>query len=114
MISNYQGFFNPGLSVAIANGAQSSAAITTGGMVLVGVMMPAAFTGTAITFEACDTLGGTYLPVYNSSGPVSYTVAASRYIAIDPKDFQGIEFLKIKSGSVELAGRTLICSLKGL
>jgi hypothetical protein len=101
-------------SVAIANGQQESAAIQTHGLSLCGIQLPAAFTGTAVTFEACDTVGGTYLPVYNAGGQVSYTVAASRYIAIDPKDFYGIQFLKIKSGSAEAAARTLICSLKGI
>ena len=101
-------------SVSIANGQQESAEIVTNGMSLCGILTPAALTGTALTFEASDVAGGTYLPVYNSSGQVSYTVAANRYVAIDPKDFQGIQFLKIKSGSAEGAARTLLCSLKGI
>lgn len=112
-ISGGAGLLNPAQSVAIANTAQLSAAIPCGGMALVGIKFPAAFTGTTVTFEMCDTLAGTYVPVYNSAGPVSYTIAQGRYYAIDPKDFYGINFLKIKSGSAEAAGRTLICSLKG-
>jgi hypothetical protein len=100
--------------VIIANGQTESAEIITNGMSLCGLLLPAALTGTAITFEASDVSGGTYLPVYNSTGQVSYTVAANRYVAIDPKDFQGIQFLKIKSGSAEGAARTIICSLKGI
>lgn len=114
MITGYQGYLNPGQSVSIANGLQLSGVITTGGFALAGIYMPAAFTGTALTFQACSTVNGTYLDVYNSAGQVSYTVSTSRYIAIDPKDFQGIAFLKIKSGSAEGGARTLICSLKGL
>lgn len=101
-------------SPVIANGQTASGAISTAGLSLVGIKLPAAFTGTTLTFTACDTLGGTYVPVYNSAGVVSYTVAASRYVAIDPKDFQGISFLKIVSGSAEGAARTLVCSLKGI
>lgn len=103
-------------NVAIANAAQESSAIQTNGLSLCGILMPAAFTGTALTFEACDTVGGTYLPVYAAAGAsvLSYTVAASRYIVIDPRDFQGVQFLKIKSGSAEGGARTLICSLKGI
>lgn len=101
-------------SPIIANTATETNAIATSGLSLVGILMPAAFTGTALTFEACATVDGTYVPVYNSAGAVSYTVAASQYIAIDPKDFYGIMFLKIKSGSTEAAARTLVCSMKGI
>lgn len=101
-------------SVVIANGATESTAIPTAGLSLCGILFPATFTGTAVTFEACNTVDGTYLPVYNSAGQVSYAVAQARYIAIDPKDFAGIQFLKIKSGSSEGGARTLICSMKGI
>lgn len=101
-------------SAVIANGQQESGAISTAGLSLCGILMPATFTGTALTFEACATASGTFLPVYNAAGALSYTVAASRFIAIDPKDFQGIQFLKIKSGSSEGGVRTLVCSMKGI
>jgi len=114
-ISGYQGTTIPGLSVTIANGQQSSSVIKMGGMALVGVFIPASFTGTAITFEACDTESGTYVPVKSTTSgtALSYTVAVSGYYAIDPAPFNGISFLKIKSGSAEGAARTLICTLKG-
>lgn len=101
-------------TATIVNTAQESSVISTAGLSLCGILMPPTFTGTALTFEACATLGGTYVPVYNSAGQVSYTVAAARYIAIDPKDFQGILFLKIKSGSAEGGARSLLCSMKGI
>lgn len=114
MITGYQGQFNPNLSETIASGQTTSGVVSTGGMALCGILMPAAFTGTALTFVVCNTSGGTYQPLYNSSGQVSYTVAASRYIAITPVDFAGVAFFKIVSGSSEGATRTLICSMKGL
>ena len=98
----------------IAISTTTSAAIPTGGTSLVGVMMPAAFTGTAISFTASNTLAGTYNAVVNAAGAVSYPAAASQYVAIDPKDFQGITFLKIVSNGTEAAARTLVCSLKGI
>ncbi len=115
-ISGYQGNFNPFQSVAIANGAQLSAAINTGGLALCGIILPAAFTGTTITFEVSDALAGTYVPLKSttSGSALSYTVAQATYCAIDPKDFQGVQFLKIKSGSAEGGARTLKLSLKGL
>lgn len=113
MISGYQGLFNPSSPVTIANGGTVSAVIPTGGFALCGIAFPAAFTGTTVTFQACDTASGTFLPVYNSAGAVSYTVAQGRFVAIDPKDFQGVAFLKIVSGSSEGAARTFVCSMKG-
>ncbi len=114
MITGFQGILNPNRPMAIANGVQSSAAIATGGLSLCGVKLPAALTGTSITFEMSETIDGTYVPVYNSAGAVTYTVAVNRYVSINPNDFQGIAFLKIKSSAVELGARTLICSMKGI
>lgn len=113
-LSGYQGNFAPGASASIANGLQNSSVIATGGMALTGIFLPAAFTGTALTFLACALVGGTYVPVCKSDGsPLSYTVAQGTYVAIDPRDFQGIPFLKIVSGSAEGGARTLTCTLKG-
>jgi hypothetical protein len=115
MITGYQGFFNPNQAVVIANGDTESGVINTGGMCLCGIFLPAAFTGTALTFEACDTSAGTFVPVMSTTSgtALSYTVAQGTYCAVDPKDFQGIRFLKLISGSSEAAARTLLCSLKG-
>ncbi len=58
--------------------------------------------------------GGGFRPLYNSSNSlVSMTVGAGRCYAVDPANFQGVRYLKIKSGSSETAARSLICSLKG-
>lgn len=112
--TGYEGNSNPNYPAIIANGQQESATINQGGFSLCGVLIPAAFTGTSISFEASiDNV--TFYPVYNTIAGVllSYVVAPSRYIAIDPKDFHGIQYLKIKSGSAEGAARTLVASLKG-
>ncbi len=58
--------------------------------------------------------GGGFRPLYDASNSlVSMTVAQSRCYAVDPKNFQGVLFLQIKSGSAELAQRTITCLLKG-
>lgn len=115
LLTGYQGYMKPAESTTIANGATTSAAINTGGMALVGIKIPAAFTGTAITFTVCDTIDGTYVPlkVTTSGTALSYTVAASGYYAIDPVNFQGVQFFKIVSGSAESGARTIVYSLKG-
>lgn len=113
-VSGYQGQLSPAVSATIANGQQISSVINCGGLTLCGVKIPSAFTGTALTFLMCDTIDGTYVPVNGVDGSaISYTVAPSGYYALDPKDFQGIQFLEIKSGTAEAAARTLICALKG-
>lgn len=114
-ISGYQGLFNPGLAVAIANGATDSAVIPTGGMALCGIIFPAAFTGTTVSFLVSNAADGTFVPLKSSTSGtlLSYTVAQGNYAALDPKDFQGVPFLKIKSGSTEGGARSLICMLKG-
>lgn len=111
--TGYQGNFNPNGTATIAISTQQSSTVNCAGFVLCGILLPATFTGTALTFYACNTSSGTFQQIYNSSGPVSYTVAGGQYIAIDPKDFQGVNFLQIKSGSSEAAARTLVLSLKG-
>lgn len=113
-MNGYQGQFQL-TSATIANTAQESSVISLMGFCLTGIYFPAVFSGTALTFEACDTLGGTYLPLKSttSGSALSYTVGQGNFSAIDPKDFHGVNFLKLKSGSAEGADRTLICALKG-
>lgn len=114
-LTGFAGQLNTGVSTVIANGATASGVITLGGFSLVGIKVPASFTGTVLTFTMCDTLAGTYVPVKTTASgtALSYTVASSGYYAIDPKDFYGINFLKIVSGTTEVGAKTLVCSLKG-
>jgi hypothetical protein len=66
--------------------------------VLVGLFTPAAIDGTAFTFQVSMD-GTTFYNLYNSLGEVNYTMAASRAIAIDPIDFSGWRFLKLRLGT---------------
>lgn len=115
-VSGYLGNMIPSVSVAIANGAQESALINLKGMALVGIQTPAALTSTALTFESClsDGTACVALKTSTSGTALSYTVTTSSYYAIDPKDFEGVLYLKIKSGSAEGAARILLCTLKGI
>lgn len=115
IVTGYQGLMNPALPVVIAISGTDSAAFNTGGMALCGIILPAAFTGTSISFLVSDAIDGTFVPLKSTTSGtlLSYTVAQGNYCAVDPKDFQGVHFLKIKSGSSEAAARTLLCSLKG-
>lgn len=113
MISGYLGQFNPSVPANIANGAQVTGVIPTGGFKLSGIKMPAAFTSVTLTFTVCDTANGTFVPLNNASGPVTYTVAVSNYYAINPADFEGVAFFKINTNAAEGAARILTLSMKG-
>lgn len=86
-------------SVTVADGQTTTPAVAVEGMKVLGVYIPTGLDGTTIGFTACDTLAGTYLSVQDSGGAISYTVAASRYLALDPAKFLGIAYLKIVLGS---------------
>jgi hypothetical protein len=99
------------LSTTILSGQTTSAALHLRDYVLVGLIMPAAFTGTTITFTASDTLGGTYVTIYDSSGAaISATVAASRAIGLTGAEVDAVapwQFVKLVSGSAEGADRII-------
>lgn len=101
-------------AASIANGGTTSAAIPTQGLTLVGIQLPAAFTGTTITFQG-SVDGTTYQPVYTTTSgtALSYTVAAGHYVAIDPTPFYGLAYIKLVSGSSEGAARSFSVLLKG-
>lgn len=99
-------------TATIAINQTTSGAVSLGGGTLVGIQMPAAFTGTSIGLMV--TLDGTnYVDVYDLSGNLlAITVAADRYISLDPGVYIGLETIKIKSGSTELAARTITLVVK--
>lgn len=102
-------------TTSISNAGTVSTAVNTGGAVLVGIQMPAAFTGTALTFQAATGPSATYQQVVDSSGSaISYTVAAGKYVAVDPTKFHGVQYLKVVSGSAEGGARSLTLMLKGM
>ncbi len=91
-----------------SSGTDSTEADLSNGRTLVGVIMPATFTGVALTFSVSDASGGTYNVLYGTDGNAySYTVAAARHIALDPAVFAGVRYLKVISGSTELGARTV-------
>ena len=87
------------LGVVIANGQSLSAAAQVGGYLLCGIIMPSAWTAAALTFQASKD-GTTYNNLY-SDGGVEHTVVAdaSRHIKIDPQDFAGVQYVKVRSGT---------------
>lgn len=101
-------------TVTIANGATVSDAVATGGRQLVGIITPAALTGTAMTFSMSSELAGTYVPIKVTAAGTAFsqTVTTSSYYAIDPAITYGVPFIKATSGSAEGAARSIILVFK--
>lgn len=113
-INSYQGYMNPNQAASIASSASASSIVDCGGLALCGIFIPAAFTGTTITFQAsADGINFFPMTLNTAGNNLSYAVAPSTYVAINPLDFQGVQYLKVVSGSTEAGARSLILSLKG-
>lgn len=90
-------------TVTIADSASLSGAIDLGDYTLCGIIVPSGWSTATISFAASDSLAGTYYPVYSSSGAEvvtgSITGGTAVWVALDPADFAGIRYLKVRSGT---------------
>jgi hypothetical protein len=93
-------------AIPVGGGTKTGAVQTGPNCIPVGVLTPAAMTGTAITFEVLVQGETTYQPLYNGSSVYTLTVAANRYVALSPDVMLGVQDLKVVSGSSESAGVT--------
>lgn len=89
-------------AATIANGASLSDAISADDRHLVGIVMPAAWTDAALTFQVSRDGGSTYVDFYRDG--IEYkrtepTTAAARDIGINPGDFAGVTHIKVRSGT---------------
>jgi len=89
-------------TVTIANGASLSGAIALGDKVLCAILMPAAWTAAALSFQASDDNGTTFGDMFDDGGveisiPTAGAVAGQR-ISVDPSMFAGVDVLKVRSG----------------
>jgi hypothetical protein len=105
--------YNPNVSTdtiaVIAASGTTSAEVDLMGTKVVGVYIPATFTGTTLKFSSAHTAGGTSFVMQDGLGSdYTVTVATGKYIALDPVKFVGVRFLKIISGSTESAERSLV------
>lgn len=94
-------------TVTISSGQTASGALDLRGRAFVGFIMPAAFTGSSVTFQGSAD-GTNFYALYNSDNTqFSITVSTSRYYCLNPADFLGMQQLKIVSGSAEGADRDI-------
>lgn len=87
------------INATIAINTSLSAAVAIGAKTIVGIAMPAGWDTAAMTFQVSADGGTTWLEMQTTSGAVSYTVAASQYIAIDPAIWRGVNMVKVRSGT---------------
>lgn len=84
----------------IASGASVSGTVNIGQRMLIGLVMPAAWTTANLTFQHALSSSGTFLDAYNQFGAeVLIPASASRYITLRPQDFAGWQSLRIRSGT---------------
>ena len=84
-------------SFSIGNGASLSDAVRLSGSALTEIVMPAAWTPAGITFQTSHD-GVTYQDMWRS-GEVAVVVAAAQNVRLDPGDFIGINYIKLRSGT---------------
>ncbi len=107
---------NEGTTIAIgtagiALNATESDPVEVQGASRGGFVMPAAMTGTAMTFKVSHD-GTTYKALYNSSNTlISITVAVDRAYPL-PSEIFGFAYFKFVSGSTELAAREIALNAK--
>jgi hypothetical protein len=94
-------------NVTIASSSTTSGSIDLQGLGLVGMIMPATFTGSTVTFQmSLDDV--TYYDIYNTNNTqVSATVTQGRAYLFVPGDFVGVRYLKVKSSSTEGSSRVI-------
>lgn len=95
-------------TATIANGATISDGIPLLSGTITGLILPAAFTGTALTFQVSQD-GSTYTALYDSSNTAeSMTVAQGRAYSVNPAVFAGWQYAKVVSNAAEGASRAVM------
>jgi len=94
--------------VTFASGTTSTGIQLQGTMPL-AIVTPTGLASTSVTFQS-SLDGSSYFDLYNGSTAYSLTVAASRYIALNPDVFEGVRYIRIIAGSSETAKDIFIVS----
>jgi|GEM_PF-1885983 len=98
---------------SVLSGQTTSTSIDLRGTTLCGLHLPSALTSTTVEFSSSGNGGDTFIKMADGSGSdVSKTIAANKYIPLNPADFAGIQFLRLVFGSAESGDREVILSLR--
>lgn len=86
-------------TVTIANNQSLSPTVDLSGWTLVGIGMPATWTTAGLTLQA-STNNSTWKDVYDATGTeVTIQADASQFILLNPQNYFGLRYLKIRSGT---------------
>lgn len=87
------------VDITIANGASLSSGTFLGNGVVVGILLPSAWTTADLTFQA-SLDNTTFADMYNDDD-TEYTVqaAASRFVPVKATTWAGVMFVKVRSGT---------------
>jgi hypothetical protein len=116
MSVNYQAnVIRADVAATIANGAALSDTVELKGLAPVGIQTDSAW-DTQLISIAGSTDGTTFLPVLNLDTGAEWqtpaTIAASKYVPIDCRNFLGLRYLQVRSGissaSAAQSGATVV------
>jgi len=96
----YDQYSWPIISATIANGASLSGIVNTNRLNAIGIIMPAAWTAAALTFQGSID-GDNFFNLYDQAGnEVTVPAAASNFIVgLDVLAFGSFNYLRIRSGT---------------
>ena len=94
-------------TITILNGQTASPTFDLHGMVFIGLLFPAAFDGTEVSFQSSKTKDGTFRDIFNQDG-IQFTIPIKldSYVSWDIIDFYGHRFVRLVSDVAETADRT--------
>jgi hypothetical protein len=94
-------------TVTISSSGTVSSAVDVENLSVVGIIMPATFTGTTITFQVSDD-NSTFQALYNANNTaVSMSVTQGRSYGLVPGDFAAWRYIKVVSSSTEGTARVI-------
>ena len=95
--------------IDVSGSNPSSDGVSTDGMLLAGIIFPAAMTGSTVTFDFA-TDNSTWVDVVETDGTeVSYTVSVGNVVRVDPSGwaFASSGFIRVTSNGTEAADRNI-------
>lgn len=99
---------NREIQFQIASGQTDSDTIKLNGRTPIGLLVPAAPTGTSFTFKASlDSDGTNFYTLKDMTGTALTITTSQAFFKLPPADFDGVELLKVISSSSEGSARTL-------
>lgn len=99
---------NDNTTVTFGAGDVQSSVLTCGGTAPTGIILPAEWTTCDLSFYACKTPTGTFLPITNFNA-TSFVLAtqASLWIPLQPSMFNSILYLKLVCNTAQVSALTV-------